>query len=959
MVPILLDGGLTAAIIVSLVIAATSIVLSELLRPKPKLENARPAGIGDFNFPTATEGRPVPIFWGTVRISGPNVVWYGDLRQTKITKKVKTGLWSSKNIVTNFKYFVGIQMGLCRGPIGALRQIWIGDVAVFSGTVTSGPIVISKPELFGGDDYGGGGIDGTLRLHEGSETQAVNAYLTAFQSPQPAYRGTCYVVWEGGYIGNSTAIKPWAFELERFPNGLALTDGKHIVNSKDANPAAVLYELLTDTDWGFGFLPSKIDAVSLRAAGDTLHAEGNGFSMLLDRGIQARELKAEIERQIDGVLFLDQETGLWKINLIRGGYDIDTIPQLTAANIKSVEHFARATWKETVNQVRVKFNNRDKLYAEDFGQAHDLANQRVQGGELIPLELTFPGIKNKDLAQQIASRALRALSIPIARARLVVDRSQWNLKPGNVVAWTDPNLNFTKLPMRVASIDFGTMLDGQIELALIQDTFFFSAGFFGAPENTGWTAPNQNVDPFVHQRAIEAPWALVRRDTDHPGIMDRIFAAGRAVTGKEISFRIWQRNAAGSPSGAFAEAGEVFAFALVGQLRTAITAGTANPMTVSMNGTPDTLTLLQAAFTPSPSAGDIGQNLVNLLLIDDEFIAPTTIVNQTTHLDLQSTYRGMLDSAPVGHAVNANIFLVFVGSGLSAGTITPNNNVDVKLRPRSRTDEVAENEATTIAFQMQNRARRPYPPTQLKMNTVLYPTSVDFDTMRSGGTTLDDRGIDSAYTRRDYRNLDEVDGILRDAAVISSDFPANNANKYKAKIIKDPAGTPVTLFETAFNTGAASIFLSRTKILRNNAGVKPANVRVEITARHDFEGVTYDALQVLSFDVAIGASTLDNDTNMGVLAQNVVGAVYTAPTTGTYTFNLGVALASGAVDARINGGAFATVIAAGNTTGTLAGIVATDTIEVRHTQAGGANTETFLEVDAPSSSVDAYAILTY
>ena len=32
-------------------------LVTELLRPKPDIENARPAGLGDFNVPTAIEGR--------------------------------------------------------------------------------------------------------------------------------------------------------------------------------------------------------------------------------------------------------------------------------------------------------------------------------------------------------------------------------------------------------------------------------------------------------------------------------------------------------------------------------------------------------------------------------------------------------------------------------------------------------------------------------------------------------------------------------------------------------------------------------------------------------------------------------------------------------------------------------------------------------------------------------------
>ena len=45
----------------TLLLFVASLVLSELLRPKPKTEESRPAGLGDFQFPTATETRMIPI----------------------------------------------------------------------------------------------------------------------------------------------------------------------------------------------------------------------------------------------------------------------------------------------------------------------------------------------------------------------------------------------------------------------------------------------------------------------------------------------------------------------------------------------------------------------------------------------------------------------------------------------------------------------------------------------------------------------------------------------------------------------------------------------------------------------------------------------------------------------------------------------------------------------------------
>lgn len=53
----------------------------------PKAQDPPPAGIGDFDVPTAEEDRTIPVVFGRVWIKGPNVVWYGDLKTQKVKKK--------------------------------------------------------------------------------------------------------------------------------------------------------------------------------------------------------------------------------------------------------------------------------------------------------------------------------------------------------------------------------------------------------------------------------------------------------------------------------------------------------------------------------------------------------------------------------------------------------------------------------------------------------------------------------------------------------------------------------------------------------------------------------------------------------------------------------------------------------------------------------------------------------
>ena len=68
-----------------LAVFALALVVSYVMAPKP--ESRPPAGLGDFNVPTAEVGREIPVLFGTRAVSGPNVVWYGHLRVVPIRKK--------------------------------------------------------------------------------------------------------------------------------------------------------------------------------------------------------------------------------------------------------------------------------------------------------------------------------------------------------------------------------------------------------------------------------------------------------------------------------------------------------------------------------------------------------------------------------------------------------------------------------------------------------------------------------------------------------------------------------------------------------------------------------------------------------------------------------------------------------------------------------------------------------
>ena len=85
--PVYAVQGAWINFVIQIAIMIVASVISAALAPKPKPPKA--ASITDFDLPTAEEGREIPVVFGEVWITGPNVLWYGDLRSAPI--KTKSG----------------------------------------------------------------------------------------------------------------------------------------------------------------------------------------------------------------------------------------------------------------------------------------------------------------------------------------------------------------------------------------------------------------------------------------------------------------------------------------------------------------------------------------------------------------------------------------------------------------------------------------------------------------------------------------------------------------------------------------------------------------------------------------------------------------------------------------------------------------------------------------------------
>ena len=544
---------------VAIVVALIMAVVGELLRPKQKFNDPRPSAIGDFQFPTADASRVIPIFWGTCKMEGPNVVWFGNLEVVTLKKKVKTGWFSSKKVTTGFNYYLGVQLVFAYGecdefielraddkPLTLVQTVvkngdkWIPGAAAskaFTGGVC--PFWICSPTVMDNGDPPEG-VVGQCKLYQGTFTQPFNLYLQQQwgETETSAFRPLVHLVMEKCYLGNSETPPPIALIARRCPNPLALTAGRHNVNG-DANIACVAYEIMTNMLYGMKINGSKIDFASFVDCGNVLAAEGLGVSMLIQTAMSGRDLLAEVLRHADGVIYPDPVTGLYTMKLARADYDVEDLLVFDDSNIDDDSfEFSRASWENTKNNIIVKYTDRATFDVKPV-QYQDLANIDIRNGYIDSEEIDFLGFSNAAAALRVAARACKTRSSPLLRVQFNTNRKGYQLRPGSVFLLTKQSRNLTGLVMRVIDISYGTLDDPTIKVTACEDIFAVNAIAYSPPPDSGWTPVMGDPVAFNRQGAFELPYEFAGTDGVYVGTL------ASATTGGDMGYDIYSGNASG------------------------------------------------------------------------------------------------------------------------------------------------------------------------------------------------------------------------------------------------------------------------------------------------------------------------------------------------------------------------------------------------------------------------------
>lgn len=424
------------------------------------------------------------------------------------------------------EYYMSIHYGICHGPVDAFLEMFSEEKQFWSGSVTEPQMLnISKENLFGGIKKEGG-----LRGHAHMLPGAINQVLpSAFASrlgltPEtaPGFRGCASVAFLGpggrqpGFYwrANSPYLPGTWIKVRRSPKGM--TPGQSMLGP-NANPVHIIFEAMTNTDWGMGAPVDSFDMDSFDTAAATLIDEGFGLSLGWFAQGEIQTFITEIIDHIEAALYVSPETGLFTIKLIRDDYDPATLDIITPDNAQ-LDNFQRKLWAETVNEIVVTWTNPENE-EEETVSIQDLANIAMQGG-IVSDSKNYYGVRNADLAMRLAARDCRVASSPMASCDAIVNRKMFRVAPGGVIKLTWPEWGVNEAVMRIGTVSYGRPGDPHVKISLVEDIFSATTAAFVSPPTSLWVDTSENPAPLAYSLVQTMPYYFLANLVDPGDVAD-------------------------------------------------------------------------------------------------------------------------------------------------------------------------------------------------------------------------------------------------------------------------------------------------------------------------------------------------------------------------------------------------------------------------------------------------------
>ena len=476
------------------------------------------------------------------------------------------------------KYYLSMMWGICAtGRNIELLELKFGDKVAWRGSrKMNGEIEIDKPDLFGGEKKEGG-VRGIATWLNGGANQTLTDRIAAkFGKPSselPGYRGFASIFLSGvpvpppaadvdengnplpgqtpttvfskidrdtgrGFLvcANNPYLKAISARVRRPSEGL--NPSIAMIRVKDSskghpqyasNAAHIVFEAMTNTDFGMGEPYSMFDIASFERCAQVLYDEKMGLNILWTRQSKIEDFVKVILDHIQGAVFVNPATGKHTMKLLRGDYVIDNLKTVSPDNAK-LSNFKTKIWGDISNEVTVTWTN-PETGKEETVTVQDLAGIAAQGG-ITSASRNYHGIADQRTAIKTGERDLAAIAYPLASCDAEVSREFWKSVVNDCVVLTWPRHGITSAVFRIVEVTNGST-SRTVKLTLIEDIFSIAKSEYGEVTETEWINPSLDPQPLTNTYLGTAPAfftipALRLRDIgelEYPEVISAVVAA--------------------------------------------------------------------------------------------------------------------------------------------------------------------------------------------------------------------------------------------------------------------------------------------------------------------------------------------------------------------------------------------------------------------------------------------------
>lgn len=621
---------------------------------------------------------------------------------------------SSKPQTLGYRYFMSIHMGLSAGPINEVKEIEVGGRTAWKGSATGqARWQIKASGLFGGDS-GEGGIYGTIDMMLGTEDQPVNPRLQRMLGSAlvPAFRGVTTFFYDGLIASMNPYPKPWAFRVRRvtagwdgnnvwYPTKSTIWLGGDTISAM--NGAHIIYEAITNRQWGRGRSANRIDDASFRAAADTLFDEGLGLCLCWRRQDSLSELISTVLDHIGGALIDDLQTGKLILRLIRADYDVDDLLLFDEKNgLLGIEQDDSAGGSGAVNEVVVRFTDMMNGGESNQVRVQNLAGIQ-QSGAINSETVDYSCVPTSGLALRLAQRDLSAKSAATRRFKIRLDRRAYSVLPGGVIRIRSLRRGYEQLVLRVGRVELGKLSEGTITVTAVQDYFGMPLTSYVEVQPPTVKPPTNEPLPATIVKLFEVPY----------------FNLAAYLTAADLSrltkFSCALALAARRPS--TAAQGFVLATRVGSAAYDGVSEGVFCPTAQITIDLDYHTTSCEFTFSTDLSYVQAGDSA----LINDEIVRIDSINIDTGALVIA---RGCGDTIPAKHKAGDRIWFYSQDAAVDPAEYTTGVTVHAKVQTHTTSGLLDLALAPQETYLFKGRQARPYPPGRFRIGGQSYPAGI-------------------------------------------------------------------------------------------------------------------------------------------------------------------------------------------------------------------------------------------